>query len=85
VIDSKTINSFTELVDDCVMIRFLDPLNSSTREFVLARKPKTSVEVARMADLQYEIQGQCEQDSAHNNRHKNYAFTKTAELGGNAI
>jgi len=77
--DSKSINNFTELVDDCVLITFLDSLNPSTREFVLASKPKTSVEAAEMSDLHYEIQRQCRHDSAHHNRHKNCALTKTAE------
>jgi hypothetical protein len=61
--DSKSIDTLEGLVDDCILVRFLDSLNPNTREFVLARKPKRSTEAADAADLHYEIQGNFRKES----------------------
>jgi hypothetical protein len=58
----KSIETHDALVDDCVVIQFLDSLHPSIRDFVLATKPKSAAEAAEATDYQSEIQGHLHKD-----------------------
>lgn len=61
---SRSIEALEDLIDDVVMNRFLESIPLATRNFVLARTPKTSYECAELADLWFEIDSQARREAS---------------------
>lgn len=61
-LDSKAIKTFEQLKDDNLSHRLLETLNPESRSFVEARRPSSSAEIAELADLHFEVQGQLKRD-----------------------
>src|SRR5688572_9222857 len=66
-LECKGVNDFISLKDDIILERLRESLAPETRYFVEARKPKTSVELANYADLQFEcaIEGRMQAKRDH--------------------
>ena len=88
-LECKGVNDFISLKDDIILERLRESLAPETRYFVEARKPKTSVELANYADLQFEcaIEGRMQAKRDHRPAQKfksQGAETRESQWGGNA-
>ena len=67
-LDSKSIESFEQLKDDDLSHRLLDTLNPEARSFVEQRQPTSSAEIAKLADLYFEVQSQMNYDAKNHGK-----------------
>ena len=86
-LECKGVNDFISLKDDIILERLRESLAPETRYFVEARKPKTSVELANYADLQFEcaIEGRMQAKRDHRPAQKfksQGAETRESQWGG---
>ena len=56
-IKSRNIQTFEQLIDDCVLNMFLESLSENVRSFVKSRQPKTAADAAMAADLHFSVYG----------------------------
>jgi hypothetical protein len=83
-LESKELDTFNKLRDDCLLTQFVSSLHPNVREFVESRTPTTPEQAAQLADLYCETQGRKEVDKY---RPKTFALKKPVqfnEVVGNA-
>jgi hypothetical protein len=64
--ESRGLNSFEKLRDDCLLMQFIASLHPLVRQFVESRTPATPEQAAHLADLYLETQGRKDTTKRYN-------------------